>query len=113
MGVVRNSLGAYERRMTYQKKFALAKLLGCYFHQDWADEFDSDITALRAMTELEPKSQVVAGLSEIDWLLTQNLAEEDLRTILVDEIGCYFEPASKGVTWKEWLQQVRSVFSES
>lgn len=41
--------------MTYQNLEALAQSLGCYFHQDWIDEFDSDEAAFKVIVDSQPK----------------------------------------------------------
>lgn len=90
---------------------ALGQLLGCYFHQDWPDEYESDQAALLAIVREEPKEQVMAGLKEIDQLLAVPRSEIDFRMIMVDKVGCYFDPASQGMTYGDWLRKVREVFS--
>ena len=95
------------------KKFdVLEQLLGCYLHQDWSDEFESDTAALQAIVESEPKEQIMAGITEIDTLLAAALSEEELRTILVDQVGCYFDPSSEQLTYEKWLGRVRGVFQD-
>lgn len=96
--------------MTYEKIDALGQLLGCYFHQDWPEEFDSEISALQSIVEAEPKEQISAGITEIDTLLSALLTEDELRTILIDKAGCYFDPGSLGLTYQQWLQRVRAEF---
>lgn len=93
--------------MTKDKFPALAQILGCYFHQDWTDEFDSDAIALEAIVRGEPKSQLCAAIHEIDDLLSGDYSESKLRQILTKEIGCNFEPAVKGRSYVDWLQYVR------
>ena len=56
--------------MTYVKTDSLNQLLGCYFHQDWPDEFDDDTAALNAIVEIESKEQIAEGVVEIDMLLS-------------------------------------------
>lgn len=96
--------------MTYKKLDVLEQLLGCYLHQDWLDEFENDAAALQAIVELEPREQIVAGIREIDELLAAALSERDLRVILTNQVGCYFDPSSKGIRYEQWLDQVRRVF---
>lgn len=93
--------------MTHKKLDALGQLLGCYFHQDWVDEFDSDASALQLIVESEPKEQLAAGVDEIDALLAASLPENELIAILTDQVGCYFNPSSEGITCKQWLARVR------
>lgn len=53
----------------HEKIESLAQLLGGYFHQDWSDEFDSDVTALQAIIDSETKDQIRAVIEEIERLL--------------------------------------------
>lgn len=98
--------------MTYQKLDALGQLLGCYFHQDWTDEFDSDASALQAIIQSETKEQLSAGVNEIDALLSASLSENDLMTILTEQAGCYFDPSSQGISYEQWLTRIRAKFTQ-
>jgi hypothetical protein len=89
---------------------ALGQLLGCYFHQDWPDEFENDTVALQAIIDCESKSQLMGAAKEIDFFLNLNLSEGAVRTILVDTIGCYYDPASHGINYQQWLKVVREKF---
>lgn len=99
--------------MTYEKQNALAQLLGCYFHQDWPEEFDSDVSALKAIVESEPKELLSAGVLEIDTLLAVLPPEDELRAILIDKVGCYFDPSSQGITYEHWFRRVREIFAQT
>lgn len=99
--------------MTMEHFDVLGQLFGCYFHQDWPSEFESDVEALRAIATTEPREQVVAGLDEVEKLLSIHRSETELREIMIDEVGCYFEPQSVGMSYREWLGRVREVFSHS
>ncbi len=96
--------------MTYKKLEVLGQLLGCYFHQDWTDEFDSDASALQSIIESEPEEQLAAGVDEINDLLAASLSEDDLAAILTGQVGCYFDPGSEGITYEQWLKRVREKF---
>lgn len=97
-----------------EKKFdALTHLLGCYLHQDWVDEFDSDIAALRAAKDGEQKELVLAGIAELDTILASGYSEKELEAILGEGIGCYFAPDSIGLSCKEWLDRARGILSGS
>jgi hypothetical protein len=96
--------------MIYKKLDVLGQLLGSYFHQDWTDEFDSDSSALQSIIESEPKARLAAGGGEIDALLAASLPEVDLAGILIDQVGCYFDPSSEGLTCEQWLRRVRKKF---
>lgn len=76
------------------------------------DEFESDISVLSNIVESEPKEQLSAGAIEIDMLLATMPSDDELRLILIDKIGCYFEPASQGITCEQWLKFVREKFAQ-
>lgn len=96
--------------MTYKKLEVLKQLLGCYFHQDWRDEFDHNASALQSIIESEPGEHLAAGVDEINDLLAASLSEDDLAAILTGQVGCYFDPSSEGVTCEQWLKRVREKF---
>ena len=97
--------------MTLKKFNALHQLLGSYFHQDWLDEFADESEALQKIIESEPREQLMAGTKEIDLLLASALSEDGLKAILVDDLGCYFDPVSDGMSCEIWLKQVREKFT--
>ena len=86
---------------------ALKQLLGCYFHQDWPEEFDSDVAVAIAMVTNEPAELIAKGASEIDSLLRGGFGEDELRTIVVEQTGCCFEPVSEGLGYMRWLYRLR------
>jgi hypothetical protein len=90
----------------------LEQLLGCYFHQDWLEEFDNDISALDAIVNSEPSEYLQACIKEIDALLASALTEEELSIVVIQNIGCYFDPKSRGLGYDEWLRLVRNKFSQ-
>jgi hypothetical protein len=99
--------------MTYKNLDALAQLFGCYFHQDWADEFDSDEAAFQAITASESKEQLLAGVREIDALLAASLPESELRSLMTGPAGCYFDPGLEGLTYQQWLKRARQKFAQA
>lgn len=99
--------------MTYEKLIALGQLLGCYFHQDWLDEFDDDEAAFRAIVASEPKEQLLASVKEIDVLLAASLPESELGALVTERAGCYFNPGSVGFTYEQWLRKVRQKFAQA
>jgi CdiI immunity protein len=88
-------------------------LLACYFHQDWSDEYETDTLAITAIISLEPQSQIIAAISELDLILSKNLSEKELKTLTIDKLGCYFNPSVKKQTYQEWLTEVKQTFQKS
>ena len=99
--------------MIDRKLTALHQLLSGYLHQDWPEEFDTDVSALRAAVESEPKEMVLEAVEDIDAVLGASLSEDDLRKLVVRTLGCYFEPAAEGITYDQWLRRVRNIFTEA
>lgn len=99
--------------MIRQRFAVLEQLLSCYFHQDWPEEFDGDESVLQAIIESEPKDRRAAAVSEIDVLLALKPSETELGLVLIEHMGCYFEPSSKGISRSEWLKQVRHAFEQT
>lgn len=83
-----------------------SQLFGTYLHQDWADEFDDDVDAVSAMLASEPQESILEASLEIKSLLAKEMNQEELALIMMDQIGCYFDPASKGQSYREWLSSV-------
>ncbi|MBV4504785.1 hypothetical protein HU751_007975 [Pseudomonas sp. BW13M1] len=90
----------------------LSHLLGCYFHQDWPEEYFNSAEALRSMLVDERKEVLVAGVREIDELLDFSFSEEALEYIVVREVGCFFAPDSEGLDYAGWLRMVREVLTD-
>lgn len=89
------------------KTDALNQLLGCYFHQDWHDEYPDETTALNAILGEVPKNYLDEGIIEIETILNARLDENQLSALLTDQIGCYFDPSSVNMNDTKWLQRVR------
>jgi hypothetical protein len=64
----------------------LEQLLGCYFHQDWLEEFDNDISALDAIVNSEPSEYLQACIKEIDAL---EVISPKPRNLIVELRSCY------------------------
>lgn len=90
----------------------LEQILGCYFHQDWTDEFENTETVIRAIIELEPTENILSVVREIDDLLGSGNSESQLKEILVGKVGCYFDPNSIGMTYGVWLGKLRNEFAQ-
>jgi hypothetical protein len=99
--------------MTQHDLDDLSQILGAYLHQDWADEFDSDDSALRSAVGAEPKEKIAAARRAVDRLLASQLTDTELRDELTDRLGCYFDPGSKGMTYQQWLARVSQLLSQS
>jgi hypothetical protein len=92
---------------------SLGQLLGAYFHQDWLDEFENEHAAIDAIVQGEPAEQVAEAVQEIDKLLAGALPESELRKVMVDCVGCYFDPSSNREGYADWLKHLRQIFAQA
>ncbi|MFG6446800.1 contact-dependent growth inhibition system immunity protein [Roseateles sp. BYS180W] len=90
----------------------LSDILGSYFHQDWAAEFQTDDAALQTIVAGESPARLKSAAAELDLLLRKGLAQDALRTVITIELGCFFEPHSRNLSWEEWLSHVKRKFEE-
>lgn len=91
----------------------IEQILGCYFHQDWLDEFGGYDSAIRSIIESEPFDKIRSAIEEVGDLLASDLDEDRLRVILIDQLGCYFDPATDGMTCEFWLKKIRNEFAQA
>lgn len=89
---------------------ALTHLLGCYFHQDWPEEYSDSSEALTDMLKHEPQATLLAGAREIEVLLASKLPKEDFEHLVTWKIGCFIAPDSEGVSLAEWLSNIKHAF---
>jgi len=90
------------------KKFdALGQLLGCYFHQDWPEEFATEELALSAILKAEPKDYLLRAAMEIDAILAAEMNDDELKVFMVEVLGCYFDPTYSGERPAHWLTRVQ------
>lgn len=99
--------------MTVEHFDELGQLISCYFHQDWMDEFKSYLAAIEAIRTSETEKRIAESRKEIRDLLAGEPSESDLRSILIDQIGCYFQPHSIGLDYRLWLEHLYRVLKDA
>lgn len=85
---------------------ASGQLLGSHFHQDWVDEFGTETQVIKAIICGETRDHIDEVSREIRVLLQSSLTEEELREVMTNRVGCYFEPSSRGMSYRQWLGDV-------
>jgi len=70
--------------MKDKKFYALGQVLGCYFHQDWPEEFATEELALSAILKAEPKDCLVRAAMEIDAILAAEMNDDELKVLMVE-----------------------------
>lgn len=91
----------------------LTHFLSAYFHQDWTVESPDATAVIHAYLRGEPTASVKATAQEVEQLLNASLDEVHLRTFLLDELGCYYDPRSESLSTKEWLRGVLTELESS
>ncbi|WP_048438935.1 contact-dependent growth inhibition system immunity protein [Caenimonas sp. SL110] len=87
----------------------LEELIGGYFHQDWADDATSSVGVLDRYLSEWPLEDVPKVQAELAVVLQQS-DEEIPRTL--SALGNSFDPACEGVSYRQWLDQIRTRLAE-
>lgn len=84
----------------------LFQFLGCQFNQDWGLDFSNANEVINNYVINETKSEIDKICSEIKELMDKEYSDEELRKIIIYDLGCYYDFRVDGYTSKEWLQRV-------
>jgi phenylalanyl-tRNA synthetase beta subunit len=85
----------------------LTQFFSSYFHQDWQLEANTPSEVVENYRNSELPESIEAALAELNKLLEMPIAPADLDTLILDELGCYYEPSSENQTVREWLEWVQ------
>ncbi|MEG3917821.1 contact-dependent growth inhibition system immunity protein [Microcoleus sp. POL10_C6] len=85
----------------------LTQFFSSYFHQDWPLEADTPSDVVNNYRSSEPPASVEAASQELSKLLEMPIAPPDLEALILDELGCYYDPQSENQTVREWLESVQ------
>jgi hypothetical protein len=85
----------------------LTEFFSSYFHQGWPLEASSASEIVENYRNSESPESIESGLAELAKLLEMPIAEPDLETFILEELGCYYDPSSENQTVREWLQWVQ------
>lgn len=88
---------------------ALARLFGGYFHQDWHEDHDTTLSAVRAFLHDAPPGTASAAGADLDRLLGMHLDDAALGLVLREGLDCNYVPAVDELTNAQWLQQLRGL----
>lgn len=88
----------------------LTQFFSSYFHQDWPLDADTPSEVVENYRNSESPESIEAALAELNQLLEMPLAEPDLETFILEELGCYYSPEADNQTVREWLDSVQESF---
>ncbi len=86
----------------------LEQFFGCYFHQDWLDEYENEEMAIKGYVDDDGSEAAEHVARELDKLLELGLPETELDTAMYWDLHCYYDPKPDGVTMSDWLRWVRA-----
>ena len=75
---------------------------GVYLHEDWPDDYGNEWAALDAFMAEGPPEDLQLFRDEIAQLLGKYSAEEDLRKIILEDLGSYLDPTPDGWNYRDW-----------
>jgi hypothetical protein len=85
----------------------VTQFFSSYFHQDWPLEANTSSEVVENYRNSESHESIEGVLSELTKLLEMPIAESDLETFILEELGCYYSPEADNQTVKEWLHSVQ------
>jgi phenylalanyl-tRNA synthetase beta subunit len=87
----------------------LTQFFSSYFHQDWPLEASTPREVVANYRNSESPESIEGALAELKKLLEMPIAEPELETFILDELGCYYNPEADNQTVKEWLHSVQQL----
>lgn len=97
--------------MLIEEREALEQTIGCYFHQDWPDDFASEDEAFATIRSEVPEDEIALAIMALGSLLSGTLTDEELSRAMRDDYGCYANPAYRGLTSRQWLAEARDALA--
>jgi hypothetical protein len=81
--------------------------VGAYLTLDWPEEYGDPWSALADFIRSEPALAPQLPV-EIATLLDGQPSENQLRALIVDDMGSGYTPEGDGTSFREWLSQVQT-----
>ena len=91
----------------------LGQFLGCYFHQDWDADYDTWEEGVQQFMRDATSEEVEATRKQLDHLLSRNRDESRIWRNPLHELYCDYDPTADGISYTEWLCQVRDLLNEA
>src|SRR5947209_4608918 len=84
---------------------SLQLLLAGYLHEDFPDDYGDAWGAVEAFALNEPEDPPRIR-DDVTKLLATVSSEEEVRRVVLDDLGSYYLAEADGWTYREWLQAV-------
>jgi hypothetical protein len=90
---------------------ALAHCLGVYLHQDWAEDYP-DVWGAVTDFVVSDRDIAVALVPDIADLLSGSESEAELRSVVIEDLDCWYLPEAEGWAYRAWLETVANRVDE-
>ncbi|MFL6164050.1 MAG: contact-dependent growth inhibition system immunity protein [Jatrophihabitantaceae bacterium] len=77
---------------------------GVYLYEDWPDDYADEWAAVDGFIADGPPEDPQLFRAEIAALLAEHPTEEEVRKIVLDDLGSYYLVEVRGWTYRDWLQ---------
>lgn len=84
----------------------LEYLMGAYLHQDWGLDHDTVWDVVDHLVSAEQPSVVDELRDDVRRLVAEHRSEEELKTLLLDELDSYYWVYGDNSTFTEWLAEL-------
>jgi hypothetical protein len=84
----------------------LATLLQAYLHQDWAEDYSSAWDGLQAFLDEEGSAAATGLVEDIRLVMAEQPSEDQLRELVIGELGSGYYPPGDGMGFGAWLAEV-------
>jgi contact-dependent growth inhibition (CDI) system CdiI-like immunity protein len=91
--------------------YAVQDMFGSYFHEDWRLDHPSTAAVIRRYAHDYP-GRIPKVIAEIDELVALDASDQMLLDHLLHRYSLAYDPASDGLTIRQWLRQVGSILTE-
>jgi hypothetical protein len=91
---------------------SLELLFQGYLNLDWIDDYPDPWDAIDDFAGAEPEDAVQLP-HDVEALLDAVQREEDLRRIVISDLGSGYLPESDGWTYRDWLRAVANRVSQN
>lgn len=87
-------------------------LFSAYLNQDFDLLFATADDAIRTFAQQSTSDEVSRAIADVETILSMNLSEEDVRKLVLQELGsCYYYP-NEWTSGRVWLRHVLNVLRE-
>jgi hypothetical protein len=81
----------------------IKRFLGAYMHQDWHDDYADEWAAVADFMHDAP-DEVAPFQSEIAALLAEHQFEDQVKSVVLDELRSCYMPDVLGWKYRDWLK---------